>query len=290
MHESTERPAVPVTIVVPAYNAAATIGDQLSALAVQDHRGVMEVIVVDNDSDDGTADVARSFRDRIPNLRVVDARDQRSVARARNAGFAAASHELVLVCDADDVVDAQWASGLAGALQTADLVGGGVVEWLGGSLPATRPHAFMTGVGFLPSFGGCNFGTTRRVWTAIGGFDESLLSGEDFDFAWRAQLDGYTYASQPGAFVYYRINTEPRAVFRKWRHYGTYEPALYAKFRGHGFRRQPLLRAAGRWGLLALTSYRLAVGPRWRRVKWCRDVGRRVGRLQGSIKARALFL
>jgi GT2 family glycosyltransferase len=194
------------------------------------------------------------------------------------------------VCDADDIVDEHWASRLAEALKTSDLVGGGVIDWTGGARPVVKPHMFVTGFGFLPSFGGCNFGTHRRVWEAIDGFDEELRSGEDFDFAWRAQLAGYTYAAQPTAVVYYRVDDDPKAAFRRWRHYGTYEPALYAKFRGDGAARQPLPRAAAKWLLLAATSYRLVTGDDAARLKWWREAGRRLGRLRGSVRSRTLFL
>src|SRR3954471_23237968 len=47
-----------VTVIVPAHDAAATIGDTLSALAAQDFEGVYEVVVVDDGSSDETAAIA----------------------------------------------------------------------------------------------------------------------------------------------------------------------------------------------------------------------------------------
>src|SRR5688500_9296124 len=96
------------SVVVPVRDGAATIGEQLAALAQQDFPGSWEVVVADNGSRDGTADVVRSFRDRLPGLRLVDASARPGASHARNAGAAAATGEVLAFCDADDVVDPGW--------------------------------------------------------------------------------------------------------------------------------------------------------------------------------------
>jgi glycosyltransferase involved in cell wall biosynthesis len=280
-----------VTVVIPSRNAATTIGAQLDGLARQTYDGEVEVLVVDNDSDDATAATALRWVDRLPGLRVVTATTGHSVSHARNAGIAAATHEIVLVCDADDVVEEHWIEGLLRALGHADLVGGSTVDWDGGALPDGEPEVFGTGgFGFLSSFGGCNFGIRRRVWDTIDGFDETLRSCEDIDFAWRAQLAGFTYAIAPDAIVYYRVSREPRAVYRKWRHDASYQPALYARFRHHGLERQSVPRAAARYLALLATCHRRFSADPQRRVEWSREAGRRMGRLRGSVRARVLYL
>jgi glycosyltransferase involved in cell wall biosynthesis len=285
------RPATHVSVVIPARNAADTIGLQLDALADQTYDGEVEVVVVDNDSDDDTAATARRWQEQLPGLRVVSATTGHSVAHARNAGIAAASHDTILICDADDVVDRAWIASLARVLATADLVGGSTLDWDGGALPDGIPELFGTGgFGFLPSFGGCNFAIRREVWEAIGPFDETLRSGEDVDFAWRAQLAGYELANAPDAIVFYRVSTDPPRVFRKWMHDATYQPALYAKFRDDGLRPQPVTRALAEWLRLGVTSYRWWSADDERRRNWAREAGRRVGRLRGSVRTRVLYL
>ncbi len=61
-----------ITIIIGAFNEENTLPQQMAALASQTYRGDWEFIVVDNGSRDGTADVARSWRDRLPALNVIE--------------------------------------------------------------------------------------------------------------------------------------------------------------------------------------------------------------------------
>ncbi|GAA4663924.1 hypothetical protein GCM10023347_14810 [Streptomyces chumphonensis] len=95
-------PAPVISIVVPAYNAAGTLGRALDSLAVQTCAG-LEVIVVDDASTDATLAVARTYEERLPGLRVI-ARTTNSggVGEPRNDGIRAATGDYVMFLDADD--------------------------------------------------------------------------------------------------------------------------------------------------------------------------------------------
>lgn len=90
-----------VTVIVPAYNAAATIADTLQSVAAQDHRD-FELIIVDDGSSDNSADIARRFCEAEPRARLV-AQANGGVARARNLGLAEARTRWVAPVDADDI-------------------------------------------------------------------------------------------------------------------------------------------------------------------------------------------
>src|SRR4029453_12460657 len=77
-----------VSVVVPAYNAAATLGDQLDALAAQQFEDDWELVVVDNGSTDGTAELARHHRRRFPAFTLVHGGLARGPSAPRNAGAA----------------------------------------------------------------------------------------------------------------------------------------------------------------------------------------------------------
>ncbi len=60
------------SVVIPVRNGAATLAEQLEALAQQEYDDEWEVVVADNGSSDATREVVNGFRD-LPQLRVVDA-------------------------------------------------------------------------------------------------------------------------------------------------------------------------------------------------------------------------
>ncbi|MCX4735506.1 glycosyltransferase [Streptomyces sp. NBC_01363] len=91
-----------VSIVVPAFNASATLGRALRSALAQTHRNI-EVIVVDDASGDGTLGVAREFAARDSRVRITE-RPQNSggVGAPRNNGIMAAAGQYVMFLDADD--------------------------------------------------------------------------------------------------------------------------------------------------------------------------------------------
>jgi glycosyltransferase involved in cell wall biosynthesis len=92
------------SVVIPAYNEADFIGGCLRSLARQDFGGGYEVIVVDNNSTDDTAEIARSYG-------VTVVREEHpSVCRARQRGTVAAHGEMVVSSDADTRFDSGWLS------------------------------------------------------------------------------------------------------------------------------------------------------------------------------------
>jgi glycosyltransferase involved in cell wall biosynthesis len=281
-------PVPDVSVVVPARDAGAVIDEQLAMLAAQTYAQPFEVIVVDNESRDHTRARADAWRDRIDGLRVISAEEQRGAGYARNVGIRAARSDRVLLCDADDRVAPDWVAHLAAALERGDLVAGGVAAWRGTSVGPARGVG-GAGFGFLPTLATCNAALHRRVWDALGGFDESLLTCEDIDFAWRAQLEGFTLVECPEAVVYHREPDTTVQTLRVWYGYGRDQPRLMARFGPCGLRADSPLRVVGKWGAVAVTSFRL-VGPDGARRAWCREAARRTGRLVGSVRERSLYL
>ena len=92
------------SVVIPAYNEAEVLGDCLASLQEQDFPGPYEIVVVDNNSTDDTAAVARSRG-------VVVVREARpGVCRARQSGTQRATGEIVVSTDADTVFSSDWLS------------------------------------------------------------------------------------------------------------------------------------------------------------------------------------
>ncbi len=97
----SERDQPLISVVIPAYNAARTIGATLRSVIDQTYPNI-EIIVVDDGSTDGTAAIVRSVLAGEPRLRFV-AQGNAGVAAARNAGAALARGDFIAPVDADDL-------------------------------------------------------------------------------------------------------------------------------------------------------------------------------------------
>ncbi len=121
---SPERPAVapPVTVVVPARDEAALIGQSLRSLLAQDYAGKLRIVVVDDDSSDATGTIARSLE----GLLVVSGRPRppgwsgKLWALAQGLAEADAA-DLVLLTDADIVHDPRHVATLVAQMERGDL-------------------------------------------------------------------------------------------------------------------------------------------------------------------------
>ena len=90
-----------VGVVVPAYNAAATLDETLRSVRAQTHRA-LEIIVVDDGSLDDTAAIARRHAAEDERVRVL-CQANAGVAAARNAGWQSSRADLIAFIDADDL-------------------------------------------------------------------------------------------------------------------------------------------------------------------------------------------
>ncbi|MBB5224394.1 glycosyltransferase involved in cell wall biosynthesis [Amaricoccus macauensis] len=190
----------PVTVVIPAYERAATIVAAIDSVLRQT-RTDFELLVIDDGSSDGTAEAAETVAD--PRLRVVRLPKNRGAAGARNAGAAEARGRWIAFQDSDD----EWLPEKL-ALQLARLEAhpDAIAAYCGlltvGELDAdahgrTRlayvpgPEIELVEGRIQPTLLMQNVMSTqtvvvrRDVFLALGGFDESLPAMEDWEFAIR---------------------------------------------------------------------------------------------------------
>lgn len=286
-----------LSVVVPAYDAEATLREQLNALKSQDYVGVWEIIVVDNRSHDSTAQIVYEYQQAIPNLRLVPAMEKQGRAYACNVGVRAAKGDAILFCDADDVVAPGWLRALAKALETNDIVAGATeVDKLNETAP-WRPAPFAsakkTTLKFLSRFAGANCGVRRSCFEAVGGFSEDIhlyAPCEDIDLAWRLQLHGYTLHDVPDAVVHYRYRGTTKGLWKQMLSYGEAHVYLYKKFSTYGMPRSSIWAALGKY-LKLIKRLPLAYRgtPRDKSV-WLRTAAVCWGRLKGSLRLHTLYL
>jgi GT2 family glycosyltransferase len=229
-----------VSVVIPVRNGAPWLGDCLAAVG-REAAGAT-VIVVDDGSTDGSADLASASGATVVTGSGV------GPYHARNLGWRSTTTPLVAFTDVRCRPRPGWLAGLVRAMDDPALaVAGGDVVAQAGKGPAQRyvakwqPLAPEHGLGhsFLPFLPTCNIVTRRTVLTELEGFRE-IRSGGDLDFSWRAQLAGLGkigYAE--GAAVDWVPRATVSEVRRQWYRYGAAKPALWAGYRQHGLDVQP---------------------------------------------------
>ncbi len=287
-------PMVTLSVVIPVRNGGETLGAQLRALAEAERPPCpFEVVVADNGSTDDTAEVALTYANRFP-VRVVDASRGPGTNIARNEGVAAAQGEWIVLCDADDEVDARWLVVMTSALTAGHQLVAGPIDYRRLNAPGARAWrgadraGAVTVLDFLPAGHTANLGFTRALFDAIGGFDERFSgAGDDTEFCWRAQLAGFALHVQADAIVHYRLRGSLRDHFRQAIVYGDAEAGLYRRFADKGLRRRSL-NTVGH-DLWWLTTRLPFVWTRARWGAWLRRLGNEVGRIRGAVRYRVLW-
>jgi len=178
-----------ISVVIPAYNREAYIGEAVESVLAQDHRPI-EIIVVDDGSDDATADVAARF----DGVRCVW-REHGGAAAARNTGVEQAQGDLLAFLDSDDrwhpdKLERQLAA--RSRQPDTEIVLGHVEHFLS---PDLSPHERARLV--CPDRPGPGFCVgamvvSTAVFLDIGPFDETLRVGEFIDWYARAEEAGLT--------------------------------------------------------------------------------------------------
>ena len=210
------------------------IGGQLHALA--DQRDVHEVIVADNGSTDATVEVARSWDRHLPALQVIDASTCPGSGHARNVAARVATGDVLLFCDADDVVSTDWAASMTDALAGCDAVAGRLESaklnppWLRATRPIPQETGLQRTIGPLPHASAQNLGIWRSVFWSIDGFDEQQLHLQDTDFCWRLQLAGHRLDFAPDALVHVRLRDSARGMARQGWNYGRAQAQLMRRY------------------------------------------------------------
>lgn len=190
-----------VSVIIPVYNSQRFLAEAVASVRAQNY-APLEIIIVDDGSTDGTAEVVRGLGDDICYVYQANA----GPAAARNRGLGLAQGEFIAFQDADDV----WAGnklalqmnlleqrptvqavlGYAQWVYTAD---DGTLIPLAGDLAEPRLISVLQGALFR-----------RAVFDQVGLLDEQLRRGEDTDWYLRAFEQGMQVFTHQDVVLYYR--------------------------------------------------------------------------------------
>jgi len=202
-----------VSIVIPVWNGATVIGGCLDSLEAHSDPALLEVIAVENASEDGSAELISS---RYPRVRLLRQPVNLGFAGGVNAGLEAAQGDVSVLLNQDCVAEAGWLGELVKAMEAHPDYGlfgctlfmpdgsvdhaGAVMsrpEALGSHLtdvndPRVRPVEYATGAALA---------IRRAVWDKVGRFDEGFYPAyfEEVDYCYRARRLGFTTAYVPAS-------------------------------------------------------------------------------------------
>ncbi len=258
------------SVVVPARNAASTIGECLmGALSQSVPKDLYEIVVVDDGSTDRTVAIAHRL-----GVRVVS-QPPLGIASARNTGTRAARGDLIVFLDPDCVPKLDWLAQMLAPFDDALVAGvqgayasdqdGLVPRWiqlefdekyrqLGASHVVETVHCFSAAF-------------RRKVLIDSGGFDPAMALGEDLDLSFRLSKGGHRLVYAPKACVYHQHGQSLRRYLERTVRHGLWLTLVYARHpdrvRGDATRSTSL---AAQIPLVGLTVLSFVLGTRWRRL------------------------
>lgn len=285
-----------LSVIVPCYNAEATLAQQLEALSSQEYDDSWELLIADNGSTDHSMMVAKKFEKAFTDFRIIQAgRSKKSAAYARNIGVRAAQGEWLAFCDADDEVAPGWIAALAKALNDHAIACGSFKfdKFNDSKSAAQLAEAWKGGLyqkSFLPGGGTGNFGVQRWVHESIGGFEESLTHSEDADYFWRLQLEGFKLYYEPEAIVQVRLGrVRPSlfSIYNRSRNRFASNYWCYKRYRAYGMLPPPSLRGSIRQWIGIIKNGACVCGQKKpSRNSWIRDLAQQTGEVIGQIQGR----
>jgi len=208
-----------LSVIICTYNNVGKLRQALKSLAdMSTPAGLQwELIVVDNNSSDGTREVVRKSKKSFGlNIKYVFEGKQ-GLSNARNRGMLAATGEYVAFTDDDCIVDKYWLLSIHNEFQNDPELAllGGRVELYDKRDKAVTVRTFKDRILFTsPSqlftlLPGCNMVFKRNVFNDVGKFDPGLGAGtrtasaEDSDFFYQAFRKGYKLLYSPTVLVYH---------------------------------------------------------------------------------------
>jgi glycosyltransferase involved in cell wall biosynthesis len=233
-----------VSVVVPMYNELGAIDECLAAFDAQTYpHALLEVLVVDGASTDGSREVVEAMARERAWLRVVD-NPARRIPVGCNVGLHAATGDVVCFFSSHGVPSPTFVERVVAVLRDSDAVGVGGTYLHVGQDPTSRG----IGLAMASPFGMASahrFARRRQrvdtmshpaYWKQpvldVGGFDDRLSRNEDYELNWRLRKAGHHLLFDPSISSTYRPRSSQLALGRQFFWYGWWKAKVIGQHRG----------------------------------------------------------
>lgn len=200
-----------LSVIIPAYNEENLLPETLQAVVAAAADLACEIIVVDNESTDKTAQIAKGFGAK------VSSESERNIAQVRNTGAKNANGDVLIFIDADTIVPPPLFLKIADVMKDEKCFGGAVAveyeefkrKWMNLYMPGWK----FWGAVFNMKQGAAQF-CRKAVFEMLNGYDKSIYVGEDIEFYWRLTK----FAGQNGGHAFFikepKVKTSARRLDR----------------------------------------------------------------------------
>ena len=214
-----------ISVIIPVYNEESGLRDTLESLEEQDVEDQKyEVIVVDNNSTDGTSNVIREFSDRNSNFKGLEETNIQSSYAARNKGIEASNGEIICFLDADMWADPDYLRRIKDFFsnnQEIDYIGcnveiidnSGTITGKYNQLNGFPVEKYMREKKFAPT---CCLSVRKEVFSNIGLFNPKLISGGDKLFGKKVDQSGFKMHYVDEISLYHPARTYWREIASKY--------------------------------------------------------------------------
>jgi len=209
-----------VSVVVPVYNGRNTIENCIkSVLNLEYPKSRLEIVVVDNDSRDGTVKMLKKYTKHIILLHL----KKRGMSNARNFGIVNSSGEIIVSIDADCIIDRRWIKNIIGVFGDKKI--GAATGIFLSHTPARRIERYFDRYCikyYQPSFDGRNThlqtsiaAFRKEIFYEIGYFDVDVDSAEDMDISERILDRGYKIKFVKKSVLYHKNRTSVNGFIKQ---------------------------------------------------------------------------
>jgi cellulose synthase/poly-beta-1,6-N-acetylglucosamine synthase-like glycosyltransferase len=301
-----------VSVIVPVYNGERNIRNCIkSLLSLNYPSSLIEIIIVDNNSKDATYRIIREY----PVISLIEDKIQSSYA-ARNTGLKKSKGEIIAFTDSDCIADKEWILKAVDCFRDENI--GCVAGRIEGFSPSNYIEEYLINKGYL-----CQDTSTLKHWflayaqtanafyrrevlNAIGMFEENWVSAGDSDLTWRMLLHThYTLRYCQDSLIYHVHRSTLKGLFNQRKTWGHGEVLLYKKYKVHYHNpdkdyAKELYRDYKEFfrlviGKLPAMLHNILISKnevayQIKKIEMIGALGRRFGRIRGSIREKKFYI